>query len=412
MTQELSIYIHIPFCVKKCDYCDFLSAPATIQVQEQYLHALEEEIRRQGEKFCRHEEEFHRQGEEFCRQGEEFHRQGTESYRHEDPVFDRRVSTVFIGGGTPSVLPASWIQRLMNILSEAFSIQKDAEISIEVNPGTIQSAETFFRYREAGINRISIGLQSARDEELRLLGRIHTYEQFEQTWNWAEEAGFKNRNIDLMASLPGQTIEQYRESLNVVCEKAPEHISAYSLIIEEGTPFYARYRKLADEEEYQERDRQMYALTREVLEKAGYFRYEISNYARPGKECKHNLVYWNRGDYLGLGIGAASFIDNTRYKNTSSLKEYIRLQGNVPYEEVQNLSVREQMEEFMFLGLRKIAGVREQDFKKQFGCTLDSVYGDVLAKNERDGLLEKRDGRVFLTDKGLDLSNYVFVQFL
>ncbi len=374
--KELSLYIHIPFCVRKCNYCDFLSAPATKTVQEQYLHALLQEIKGRSAAYK-----------------------------------DRIVSTVFIGGGTPSIIPAEHIKILMHTIKSCFNIATDGEISIEVNPGTVKCKDNFDIYRAAGINRVSIGLQSANDEELKTLGRVHTYSDFLQTWEWAREAGFENINVDVMAALPDQTIESYEETLHKVCSLGPEHISAYSLIIEEGTPFFEQYSYLLDNEEYEERDRKMYELTERLLAEYGYRRYEISNYARENKACRHNLVYWKRLDYLGLGIGAASLIDNTRYKNTDAIDEYISADGMADYCEIQELSVREQMEEFMILGLRLTGGIFKDEFYRMFNCSIESVYGDVLAKNEQAGLLNIDSKSVRLTAKGLDLSNYVFVQF-
>lgn len=375
--RELSIYIHIPFCVKKCDYCDFLSAPATKSVQEQYLHALFHEIRERSRSY-----------KEYL------------------------VNTIFIGGGTPSVLEPKDIGKLMKVLGDSFNISPDAEISMEVNPGTVSDKESFFIYREAGINRLSIGLQSANDEELKTLGRIHTFSQFETTWEMARAAGFTNLNVDIMSALPGQSVESYRKTLETVCALKPEHISAYSLIIEEGTPFFDRYSYLLEDAANEERDRQMYLLTEQILKENGYERYEISNYAKTGRECIHNIVYWTRGEYLGLGIGASSMINNARYKNADNLRMYIDSAGLRPYEEVQNLSVREQMEEFLFLGLRLTKGVLTADFERIFGCSVKSVFGNVLEKNRRDGLLLMDENRIVLTPKGLDLSNYVFAQFL
>ena len=375
--RDLSLYIHIPFCVKKCDYCDFLSAPASIDVQEQYLHALFQEIRERSAVYKEY-----------------------------------RVKTIFIGGGTPSVVPAEKILELMQVVRDCFEVCPDAEISMELNPGTVTGKEAFEIYRKAGLNRLSIGLQSANDEELKTLGRIHTFSQFEDTWKLARETGFENLNVDIMSALPGQSVASYRKTLETVCALMPEHISAYSLIIEEGTPFFERYSLTLGDEANEERDRQMYVLTEQILKENGYERYEISNYARPGKECRHNLVYWTRGAYLGLGLGAASMINNARYKNTDDLREYIRQGGGTPYEEVQELSVREQMEEFMYLGLRLVKGISKADFARTFDCTVESVFGEVLARNQRDGLLVIGEEHIALTAKGLDLSNYVFAQFL
>lgn len=375
--RDLSLYIHIPFCVKKCDYCDFLSAPATKEVQEQYLHALFREIRERSIAFKEYQ-----------------------------------VRTVFIGGGTPSVVAPEKIGKLMQVLRGSFFISPDAEISMEVNPGTVQEKEAFVIYREAGINRLSIGLQSANDEELKTLGRIHTFSQFENTWKMAREAGFDNMNVDIMSALPGQSVESYRKTLETVCTFSPEHISAYSLIIEEETPFFERYSYLLEDEANDEKDREMYLLTERILKEHGYERYEISNYAKTGRECKHNIVYWTRREYLGLGLGASSLLNNARYKNVDNLRTYVNSGGLYPYEETQQLSVREQMEEFMFLGLRLIKGIEKADFAQVFGCSVESVFGNVIEKNKRDGLLVMDKNRIALTSQGLDLSNYVFAQFL
>lgn len=375
--RELSLYLHIPFCVKKCDYCDFLSAPASLEVQEQYLRALYSEIRAKADDFSGY-----------------------------------MVKTVFIGGGTPSILKPEQLCDLLKCVKESFRILPQAEITMEMNPGTGGGKEAFEQYKKAGINRLSIGLQSAKDEELKVLGRIHNFSQFWTTYQEAREAGFTNLNIDIMSALPGQSVESYRETLETVCALRPEHISAYSLIIEEGTPFFDRYASETWKEENEERDRLMYTLTGQLLEDYGYHRYEISNYALSGKECRHNLVYWTGGEYLGLGLGASSFIDNIRYKNTSDLNTYLERKGNAPREDIQVLTISDRMEEFMFLGLRLTEGVRKAEFFHLFGRTMDDVYGEVLRKNQNDGLLVSTPQRVFLTPRGVDLSNYVLAQFL
>ncbi len=327
------------------------------------------------------------------------------------------VQTVFIGGGTPSVVDAGWMVRVMKVLQDHYDLAVNPEITIEVNPGTVDRDKLQI-YRKAGINRLSIGLQSASDEELRNLGRIHTLEQFTKTYNEALEAGFTNINVDVMSALPGQTVESYRQTLDMLmglCPK-PNHISAYSLIIEEGTPFYDLWKQenlaLPDEDS----ERLMYALTGEILGANGYHRYEISNYALNGYECRHNCGYWQRKEYLGFGIGAASFMKQCRFRNGQSLEEYIR-QPLLCREEFQQLSVEEQMEEFMFLGLRMTEGVSSNGFWKIFGRKLQDVYKEVLQKNVADGLLAFREGLgedvfYYLTDKGMDISNYVMAQFL
>lgn len=377
--KNLSLYIHIPFCVQKCHYCDFLSAPEPIQVQEQYLNALLKEIQRVSPDY--------------------------NSFQ---------IKSIFIGGGTPSIYKPQWIQLILQTIKQNFQFQKDAEVTMEMNPGTVKELEAFIQLRNGGINRLSLGLQSVKDEELRALGRIHTFSEFLHAYELAGRAGFENINVDLMSALPGQSLESYKESLHRVCNLKPAHISAYSLIIEEGTPFFERINTQKEDMNLpsEELERQMYQITKEILHSYGYERYEISNYAQEGKECRHNLVYWTRGDYLGLGIGAASMIHNKRFKNTSILNSYITKQGNVPYEEIEILSKEEQMSEFMILGLRLIRGIQRGEFQTLFGQDPESVYPDVIKKNEKDGLLVIDNERIYLSKRGIDLSNYVMAQFL
>ena len=367
--KKLSVYVHIPFCVKKCDYCDFLSAPADENTKTQYVDRLLEEIEKEAE-----------------------------NYR------EYMVVSVFFGGGTPSVLKKEDTARIMSSLREHFEIAGTAEITSEVNPKTADY-EKLKAYKEIGFNRISIGLQSTDDEELKVLGRIHDYGDFLAVYEEARKAGFQNINVDIMSTLPGQTLESYRKTMERVLELKPEHISAYSLIIEEGTPFYERYRE-TDEE----LDREMYMLTGELLESYGYYRYEISNYAKKGYECSHNIAYWKRQDYVGFGIGAASLIRNERFQNKKDLKAY--LAGNFEKEENSLLTPKECMEEFMFLGLRMVQGVSKTQFLEQFGMTMEQVYGDVLKIMEKQELLVNGDEMVCLTSKGMDVSNYVMAQFL
>jgi len=376
--KPLSIYIHIPFCVRKCLYCDFLSGPAGDETKSRYVEQLLEEIRRKSVKY--------------------------DSYE---------VHTVFLGGGTPSLLPAFAIERILKTVESVFCMKKECEISIEVNPGTV-TEEKLMAYREMGINRLSIGLQSADNEELRLLGRIHTYEDFLMTYKAAIKSGFNNINIDLMSAIPAQTMQSYQETLNKVLSLNPQpaHISAYSLIIEEGTPFYENTPPLPDEET----ERELYKITSDILSKAGYQRYEISNYAKSGYQCAHNKVYWKRGDYVGFGIGAASLVDNVRFKNTENMESY--LSGRDVREDVQTLSVEEQMEEYMFLGLRLTEGIQEEDFKATFGRTIEEIYPGVVEKFVKQGLLSYKPGDkpgagcIALTDYGLDVSNVVMAEFL
>lgn len=328
----------------------------------------------------------------------------------------KKVVSLFIGGGTPSAVDAVQLASLLQAVQKHYLISEDVEITIEVNPGTVDR-EKLNIYRTAGVNRLSIGLQSADDAELAAVGRIHTWEQFLYSYRAAVEEGFTNINVDVMSALPGQTPESYRRTLQKILELKPRptHISAYSLILEEGTPLWEQVQQgglvLPDEDT----DRELYCETKRILEQAGYVRYEISNYAKPGYECRHNCGYWRRRDYAGFGIGAASLINNMRFNNGDNLQAYLENPSDCR-EDMQILSFREQMEEFMFLGLRMTAGVSAEEFAACFGETPDFVYGDIIEKNIGDGLLEWKESvdqrRLALTEKGLDLANYVMAQFL
>lgn len=390
MKTKLAIYVHIPFCVRKCDYCDFLSAPATKREREAYVRALGQEIRNfAGENGS-------------CLSGYE-------------------VCSVFFGGGTPSLLAADHLTGILGILRGCFCVREDAEITVECNPGTV-TQEKLVEYCRAGVNRLSLGLQSADAGELRLLGRIHTWEDFLFTYRLARKTGFGNINVDIMGALPGQTVASYEGTLRQVLALRPEHISAYSLIIEEGTPFYERYggetaggafpagQCLPNEDA----EREMYARTGELLQKEGYLRYEISNYALPGRECRHNICYWERTEYIGFGIGAASLFRGCRLDNERDISVYESRaeQGLGVCARKTRLSRRECMEEFMFLGLRMMRGVSREAFLRQFGQEMDAVYGAVLKKYLGLGLLKETNGRVFLTERGIDVSNAVFCDFL
>ena len=366
--KNLQLYIHIPFCVRKCAYCDFLSGPADEKTIECYVEKLVEEIKAHG-----------------CSQ----------AYK------EKQVTTIFFGGGTPSFLSGIQMKQIMETVKAHFDIKVDAEISMEANPGTV-TKEKLEAYKRCGINRISFGLQSANNEELKLLGRIHTYEEFLESYELARVCGFDNINVDLMSAIPGQTLESWEKSLRKVLALRPEHVSAYSLIVEEGTPFATLYgeggpksRDLPDEET----ERAIYYRTEEVLLLSGYHRYEISNYAKPGRECRHNLGYWEREDYLGIGLGASGMIDNVRYQNTECLEEYIQFSNEL--NQIQKdkvvLSKAEQMEEFVFLGLRKTDGISKGVFYDTFGTTLEQCYGMGIEKMKSAQLVEEANGMLRLT---------------
>lgn len=399
--KKLEIYVHIPFCAKKCAYCDFLSFPGNMRMRREYTDKLLEEIRIQS-----------------------------------SIVREYQVDTIFLGGGTPSVLDVTDITAIMGTLKEHYDIAPDAEITIEVNPGTVKM-EGLVAYREAGINRVSMGLQSADDTELRYLGRIHTYDEFLKSFQRVRMAGFTNVNVDLISAIPGQTPESWRNTLKKTAMLKPEHISAYSLIVEEGTPFYDRYGGHVEMESYEmspeerrrlmalpdlpdeDTEREMYYMTRNCLAEQGYERYEISNYARPGFECRHNVGYWTGTGYLGLGLGASSYLEGCRFHNTSDFQSYVsaHLDDEAEFcqalrQDMEQLSVKSKMEEFMFLGLRLTRGVSVEGFITRFGQSIRNVYGGVIDKLEREGLLEHKNGYYHLTERGLDLSNYAMSLFL
>ena len=377
--RNLELYLHIPFCVRKCNYCDFFSASGTPKEQADYVSAMIQEI---------------------------------QSYQELSGEYE--VQTIFLGGGTPSLLTPEQIEKIFTTIYHIFSVNENAEITMEMNPGTV-AIEKLRAMKAAGVNRLSIGLQSAQNEELR----IHTYEEFLETWGLREQAGFKNRNIDLMSALPGQTMESYEDTLSKVLALEPEHISAYSLILEEGTVFYDWYEKgkldrgawklPSEEEEYA-----MGELTIQRLAEAGMHRYEISNYAKPGKECRHNLGYWDRVEYLGIGAGSSSLIKGERFDHIRDRKVYIEKirNGESILIDREILSVESQMEEFMYLGLRKIEGVSRTDFQNYFGKNVDDVYGEILDKLEEEQLLEFSGDRIRLTHRGMDVSNCVLAEFL
>ncbi len=377
--MELELYIHIPFCVRKCGYCAFLSAPALPGQTERYTDALTAEIRSTAKAVSAEYE----------------------------------VVSVFLGGGTPSVLETGQITRILTTIRDQFRIREDAEITMEANPGTL-SDEKLQACRNVGINRLSFGLQSPKDSELKSLGRIHDFRQFGESFRTARAAGFDNINVDLMYAIPGQTPEGWEENLRTLSSMKPEHISAYGLMIEEGTPF----QKLAERGELrlpdEEEEYRMYDDTEKVLSSFGYQQYEISNYALPGRECRHNIGYWTRRDYLGFGTGAASLFEHCRFTNTSSLSEYLMfpLEPERIRKDRIVLTMEDEMEEFMFLGLRMTKGIRKADFLKNFGKTVESIYGEIINKYITAGYLRDDGERIFLTRPGIHISNTVMADFL
>lgn len=367
--KEVALYIHIPFCKQKCFYCDFPSYARKDDLMSDYIEALLIELKEKIKAY--------------------------------------KVRSLFIGGGTPSYLNEENLRKLMKVMKNINFIE-DAEKTIECNPGTV-SEEKFNIMKEGGINRLSFGLQTTKNNLLKGIGRIHTFEAFKDNYNLARSVGFNNINIDMMFGLPNQSVKDWTDSLEEVAKLNPEHISAYSLIIEEGTPFYKLYNedklKLRSEEE----EREMYKKCKDILIENGYHQYEISNYAKEGKECLHNEVYWMCDEYIGVGASSSSYIDGKRIKNIDDLREYIKRIGiseSIVDEEIINTK-NDDIEEFMFMGLRMNCGIKEEEFKRRFHTDIDNVYKDVIEGNINKGLLERKRGRIYLTDKGIELSNMV-----
>lgn len=381
MKQTLGIYIHIPYCVRKCNYCDFLSRPLgeteDCNGREAYVKQLLQEIQKPWK-------------------------------IPENPV---TVDTVYIGGGTPSVLSISQISSIISQLRKQWKVHPQAEITMECNPGTVDR-QGLMQYREMGINRLSMGIQSAVDHELQALGRIHTFSQAKQAVEWAKEAGFTNISVDLMSAIPGQTLESYEFSLHQILNLEPQHISSYSLIIEEGTPFYEKYWQKPPVDE--ETDRRMYEMTGEILEANGYRRYEISNYAKPGYESRHNTKYWTGKDYLGIGLGASSKIGRFRIQNERELSRYlqnIQEHKRVSYIE-ETLTKEEEEKEYFILGLRCTRGVSLKQFVQCFGREALAGYEETIRRICELGLAKRQGEMLALTKKGIDVSNLIFEMFL
>ena len=377
MNGGMELYLHMPFCVRKCAYCDFLSFPTDQETQNLYTRRLREDIDAMGKKYG-----------------------------------DIPVDTIFIGGGTPSLPDSALIVGIMEHVRKAFHVAEGAEISMEANPGTV-TREKLTDYRRAGINRLSFGLQSANDRELKLLGRIHTWAEFLESFHLARECGFTNINIDLMSALPGQTRESWKDTLKRVTDLNPEHISAYSLIIEDGTPFGEKYgseegRKLLPDEDS---EREMYHETKRFLRDCGYERYEISNYAKPGRACRHNIGYWTGLPYLGLGLGASSYMDGCRFAVISDMKQYLEEKPGM-FTDVEKLTKKDMEEEFFYVGLRMTAGVSLPEFERRFGVSAKDVYPGLMEMFVEEKAAVFQGDRFVLTDYGLDVSNYIMAQFL
>lgn len=386
--MSAGIYIHLPFCIRKCKYCDFLSGSYSSENIIKYHEALVNEIKNTN--------------------------------------IDEPYDTIFIGGGTPSIYPTELLKEIIVL----FSVKDNMEVTIECNPGTVD-LEKLSAYNQMGINRISFGLQSGNNKELKILGRIHTYEEFLESYNNARAAGFKNINIDLMSAIPTQTLESYKETLEKVISLKPEHISSYSLIIEEGTEFFDKYSHGGEYENLlpdEDTEREMYYETKRLLNKAGYKRYEISNYAKREKEnyyiSRHNEKYWLRENYYGFGLGAASLVNNVRYSNTTDFRKYIEILTKTNEtiqlknyvlsirDSIEKLSLNSQIEEFVFLGLRRMEGIDLNKFKKEFSKDFFQIYNDIVTRQLSLGLIKYEKNKIYLTKKGIDLSNTVMAEYI
>lgn len=375
---KTGLYIHIPFCIQKCLYCDFPSFGGEEQAYERYTAAV-----------CREIEAKASMGKGW------------------------QIKSIFFGGGTPTVLSVQQMKRILDTVYACYDVEADAEITTEANPGTLD-LEKCIALREMGFNRLSMGVQAWQDELLERLGRIHTRQQFLKNFANAREAGFENINVDLMFALPEQTLGQWEETLSEITALQPEHISAYSLIIEEGTPFFDLYEKEVYQKTDEELDRAMYHAAVEILAEEDYHQYEISNFAKSGKESRHNRIYWQDEAYLGFGLGAHSYWEGKRFHNSLDLHTYMEQAeaGAVLAEDVEELSLADQYSEFMFMGLRLTEGIEKKRFFQRFGVEMESVYGAQIQKCQEEGLLEETDGWLRLTARGLDLSNQVFLEFL
>lgn len=449
--NELGIYIHIPFCVHKCIYCDFLSSPADVHTRKQYVRALINEIYLTREGKCANKLIKNvLQGDNTSY--EDMEEQAVNGLTSDYALYDtvcmadyektimqedisgcvddiksengHIVTSIFIGGGTPSAIDAEDISDILDAVRKNYNVSDKAEITIECNPGTMDKKKAVI-YRKAGINRISFGLQSTDNNELRMLGRIHTYEQFMESYKIAREAGFDNINIDLMSALPGQTMESFKAVLEKALSLGAEHISVYSLIVEEGTRLSDNidsFPPIPSDDE----DRQMYYMTKEILSSYGYEQYEISNYAQKGYECKHNLKYWERCDYLGFGIGAASLYGGRRYTNISDIGRYMDVLAEITNAldksyvnelfqirtDMEELSKEDEMSEYMFLGLRKTKGIDITDFKEEFGTDIKDIFGEAIEDNIARGLLIHDGNCLYLSKRGIDISNTVMSDFI
>lgn len=383
--SNLELYIHIPFCEKKCKYCDFVSFYADCNIIDKYIAKLIDEIN--AKKYLAN---------------------------------DYQISSIYIGGGTPSFIESKYITFIMDSIKTNYNVLYDAEISIEVNPNSVNK-DKLDAYFGSGINRLSIGLQSTDDNELKILGRIHNYSDFLNTYNIAVHTGFKNINIDLINGIPGQTPESYKKTLKQVLMLNIKHISIYNLIIEDDTPFKAMLSNNEIQLPLENDILTMDKITKELTEYYRLNRYEISNYAKAGFECRHNLGYWSDVPYIGFGLNSSSYINNTRFKNKTTLDDYMKLDyndymistnQNDYYDEVRAIDNKDHINEYVMLGFRKTAGINVNDFYTTFNQKFEDLFGTGLKIYQGMGMINKKNDHYYMTDYGLDVSNSILSDLL
>ena len=375
--EPLSIYVHIPFCMSKCHYCDFTSFICNKDTMDKYIEDLIREIN-----------------------------------LYKDKLGNYSIRTIFIGGGTPSSIDPKYIEKILRLIYKNFNIEKLQEVSIEANPGTLDNHKARI-YKQSGINRISLGLQTLNDNLLKTIGRIHTSQDFYESLNILRNEGFNNINVDLMFSLPGQTMEDLENTLSEIIRLDLEHISIYSLILEEDTPLAKLYDKGIYKEIDEDLDREMYHKSIEILKKSGYDHYEISNLTKGNYQCKHNLTYWKTQPYLGLGLGSHSNVFGKRFFNYSDFKSYGLALGKnkLPIQGEESIDHLTSIVEYIIMGLRLIDGIDKEEYKNIFGQDIDQRYANVISKNKERGLIKESNSHIYLTEKGLDLGNLVEFDF-
>ncbi len=377
--NSLGLYLHIPYCLHKCGYCDFNSHKINTEEMDAYVTALLREM----------------------------------AHYAKGPAKDRQIATIFLGGGTPTTLPVHWLEEILKTIRDRFNVADDCEISFEANPATV-SLEPLQRMRTAGYNRISIGVQSFHEPELKLLDRIHSEEEIHMTVEKAREAGFDNLSLDLMFALPGQTMASWEDNLAQALSKNPEHLSTYNLTIEPETAFHtlkAKGKLTLPPDDFQ---LEFYKKSIQTVTEAGYRHYEISNFCKPEKECRHNLIYWNNGDTLGLGAGASSYLDGSRFKNCNLPARYIREieTQSTAVEFSEQLESRQAMGETLMLGLRLREGMNIPPFEERFQTSFHKTYDEVISSLTKKNLITLDKNRIALSPEGLFLADSVILEFL